>query len=72
MMKLYDNGVFLLNGTEILEDTGGVQAPLWNGDYPGQQGCGERSGEQAGQGALQGGSQKADHRLWNPGGTQYI
>ena len=28
MMKLYDNGVFLLNGTEILEDTGGVQAPL--------------------------------------------
>ena len=22
MIKLYDNGVYLLNGTEILEDTG--------------------------------------------------
>lgn len=27
-MKLYDNGVYLLNGTDIIEDTGGVQAPL--------------------------------------------
>ncbi len=25
MIKLYDNGVYLLNGTEILEDTGNVQ-----------------------------------------------
>nr|WP_294492726.1 hydratase [uncultured Mediterraneibacter sp.] len=28
MIKLYDNGVYLLNGTEIVEDTGNVQAPL--------------------------------------------
>lgn len=28
MIKLYDNGVYLLNGTEIVEDTGGVQVPL--------------------------------------------
>ena len=28
MMKLYDNGVYLLNGTDIIEDTGGVQVPL--------------------------------------------
>ena len=28
MIKLYENGVYLLNGTEILEDTGSVQAPL--------------------------------------------
>ena len=25
MIKLYDNGVYLLNGTEIVEDTGNVQ-----------------------------------------------
>ena len=28
MIKLYDNGVYLLNGTEIMEDTGNVQVPL--------------------------------------------
>ena len=28
MIKLYDNGVYLLNGTEIVEDTGSVQVPL--------------------------------------------
>ena len=28
MMKLYDNGVYLLNGTDIIEDTDGVQVPL--------------------------------------------
>ena len=28
MIKLYDNGVYLLNGTEIVEDTGNVQVPL--------------------------------------------
>ncbi|WP_122644245.1 hydratase [Luxibacter massiliensis] len=27
MIKLYDHGVYLLNGTEIVEDTGNVQAP---------------------------------------------
>ncbi len=28
MIKLYDNGVYLLNGTDIVEDTGNVQVPL--------------------------------------------
>ena len=28
MIKLYDNGVYLLNGAEIVEDTGNVQVPL--------------------------------------------
>ena len=28
MIKLYDNGVYLLNGTEIEEDAGNVQTPL--------------------------------------------
>ncbi len=28
MMKLYDNGVYLLNGTDIIEDTGNAQVPL--------------------------------------------
>lgn len=28
MIKLYDNGVYLLNGTDIVEDTGSVQVPL--------------------------------------------
>ncbi len=28
MIKLYENGVYLLNGTEIVEDTGNVQVPL--------------------------------------------
>lgn len=28
MIKLYDNGVYLLNGTKIVEDTGSVQVPL--------------------------------------------
>lgn len=28
MIKLYDNGVYLLGGTEIVEDTGSVQTPL--------------------------------------------
>lgn len=28
MIKLYDNGVYLLNGTEILEDTGNVSLPV--------------------------------------------
>ena len=28
MIKLYDSGVYLLNGTEIVEDTGNVQVPL--------------------------------------------
>ena len=28
MIKLYDNGVYLLNGTEIVEETGNVQVPL--------------------------------------------
>ena len=28
MIKLYDNGVYLLNGTEIVEDTGNVQVPI--------------------------------------------
>ena len=28
MIRLYDNGVYLLNGTEIVEDTGNVQVPL--------------------------------------------
>ena len=28
MIKLYDGGVYLLNGTEIVEDTGNVQVPL--------------------------------------------
>ena len=28
MIKLYDNGVYLLNGTEIVEDTGNVQVPM--------------------------------------------
>ena len=28
MIKLYDNGVYLLNGTEIVEDAGNVQTPL--------------------------------------------
>ena len=28
MIRLYDNGVYLLNGAEIVEDTGNVQAPL--------------------------------------------
>ena len=27
MIKLYDNGVYLLNGSEIVEDTGNVQMP---------------------------------------------
>ena len=28
MIKLYDNGVYLLNGTEILEDKGNVSLPV--------------------------------------------
>lgn len=28
MIKLYNNGVYLLNGTEIVEDTGSVQVPI--------------------------------------------
>ena len=28
MIKLYDNGVYLLNGTEMIEDKGGAQVPL--------------------------------------------
>ena len=28
MIKLYENGVYLFNGTEIVEDTGNVQVPL--------------------------------------------
>lgn len=28
MIKLYDKGVYLLNGTEIVEDTGSVQVPI--------------------------------------------
>ncbi|CUO82492.1 hydratase [Eubacterium sp. am_0171] len=28
MIKLYDNGVYLLNGTEIVEDTGSVTVPV--------------------------------------------
>ena len=28
MIKLYDGGVYLLNGAEIVEDTGNVQVPL--------------------------------------------
>lgn len=28
MIKLYDNGVYLLNGTEILEDSGNVSLPV--------------------------------------------
>lgn len=28
MIRLYDNGVYLLNGTEIVEDTGNVQVPV--------------------------------------------
>ena len=28
MIKQYENGVYLLNGTEIVEDTGNVQVPL--------------------------------------------
>ena len=28
MIKLYENGVYLLNGAEIVEDTGSVQVPL--------------------------------------------
>ncbi len=28
MIKLYDNGVYLLNGTEIVEDTGSVSVPV--------------------------------------------
>ena len=32
MIKLYDNGVYLLNGKEIVEETAGVQVPLsYNG-----------------------------------------
>ena len=32
MIKLYDHGVYLLNGTEIVEDTGNVQAPESNAE----------------------------------------
>lgn len=32
MIKLYDHGVYLLNGTEIVEDTGNVQAPASNAE----------------------------------------
>ena len=28
MIKLYDNGVYLLNGTEIVEDTGNAQVSI--------------------------------------------
>ena len=28
MIKLYDNGVYLLNGKELVEDKAGVQAPI--------------------------------------------
>ena len=28
MIRLYDNGVYLLNGTEIVEATGNVQVPV--------------------------------------------
>ena len=28
MIKLYENGVYLLNGTEIVEDTGSAQDSL--------------------------------------------
>ena len=28
MIKLYENGVYLLNGTEIVEDTGNVQREI--------------------------------------------
>ena len=28
MIRLYDNGVYLLNGAEIVEDTGNAQVPL--------------------------------------------
>ena len=28
MIKLYDNGVYLLNGTDMIEDKGGAQVPL--------------------------------------------
>ena len=28
MIKLYENGVYLKNGTEIIEDNGSVQAPI--------------------------------------------
>ena len=31
MIKLYDNGVYLKNGTEIIEDNGNVQAPISEG-----------------------------------------
>ena len=28
MIKLYENGVYLLNGTEIVEDTGSAQVSV--------------------------------------------
>ena len=28
MIKLYENGVYLLNGTEIVEDNGSAQFPI--------------------------------------------
>ena len=28
MIRLYENGVYLLNGTEIVEDTRNVQVPV--------------------------------------------
>lgn len=28
MIKLYENGVYLLNGTEIVEDNGNAQLPI--------------------------------------------
>ena len=28
MIKLYENGVYLLNGTEIVEDNGSAQLPI--------------------------------------------
>ncbi len=36
MMKLYENGVYLLNGTDIIEDTGGAQVPLTKEEAAGQ------------------------------------
>ena len=28
MIKLYDNGVYLMNGTQIVEDTGNAEVPI--------------------------------------------
>ena len=46
MIKLYDNGVYLLNGTDIVEDNGQAEAQI-------QAKCGEvPSKEQASEGTI--------------------